>query len=353
MKTSNLYRVISGICVIELEGKEYQIRGISSYNKYLAEEYCERLVEEYSQSEDMLDEVKLRIWMIRNDYWSEDDDAKIKKYKTDLEDFKVKLFESGFKEKEKKAIKSAIKEAKGKLGDLVQKKHKFDFLTPEGSAFIAKNKYLMWLSLYYKDKPLFKGGLAKFLKNKFTLLDTLIIEYNKKILTIEEIREIARCDVWRKYWCANESETVFGRPAIDLTDEQLNLISWARVYDNIYQHPHCPSEEIIEDDDALDGFLIFDKRKRDKEKGISDVDKLLENDKIKNAQELFLFSDSVEGAKKIQNLNDESTRAKIRNREKMIESKGTVDNIDLPDVKGALRLQANQKATEIMRGMKG
>jgi hypothetical protein len=346
MSNKLLYRILSGTIPIKIKEQTFLIKGLDSYQKYLAEEYYEELLKEYSQLDHLQTESQLYGWMIKHGYWKEENEGRIKKYKADIEDFKVKIYECAFRSDEKKAIRAALNEAKRLLGGLIESKHRFDYLTPEGSAQIAKNKYLIGLSIHTADgKPVFSP--ETFFMSSFPFLDHIIIEFNSLMASTEQIRQVARSDNWRKYWCGRESERVFGRASIDLTDEQLNLISWTRVYDNIYQHPDCPNEEVIDDDDALDGFLISDKRKRDKEKGLKASDELVSNERIKNSDEVFIVANTEDDAKKIQNLNDESVRRQIQKREKLIEEKGIVKDEDLPDQRLKKQLAINQKSMEL------
>lgn len=42
----------------------------------------------------------------------------------------------------------------------------------------------------------------------------------------------------------------------DLSDHQLHLVSWVRFYASIYDMPNRPSDDIIDDDDSLDQWLV-------------------------------------------------------------------------------------------------
>lgn len=343
-----LYRIISGITRINVKGETFLIKGVSAYQRYLAEELYYRLLEKYSEQDELKTDNELYWWLLENGYWKEENEKQLKKYKKDLEDFKIKLFELKFQGEEKKKIKGLISEAKLRIVNLIERRHQFDFLSASGAALIAKNKYIIGLSIYTKDeKPLF--NYENFWDSDFPLLDGIIVEYNKLDITTEQIRRVARSDSWRKYWCCRESDRIFGKPSIELNEDQLSLISWARIYDNIYQHPDCPEESVIDDDDALDGFLIFDKRKRDREKGLQQAEDLITNDKIAGADEVFLVADNTEDAKRIFDLNSESAKAKIKVRENLINEKGEVKETELPDVALKLRMAVNQRSAELSR----
>ena len=119
------------------------------------------------------------------------------------------------------------------------------------------------------------------------------------------------------------------------------------MYDNAYQSMECPPDEVIEDDDMFDGWLLTQKREREKGKNTQHVDKMKGiSDK---AQEVFVFAHTREDADKVYDLNDEHSRAKLQQREKFIEQHGQVQAADLPDTKMELRMQAMREAKDKMK----
>lgn len=346
-----LYKILSGQLNINIYGTTYIIKGNTLPQKYAAEIYYQELLTEYNELDSLQSPLQLSAFLAKFGYWSDTKEQALNKLKNDIEDLKVKAFECFFRSNEKTAAKKMIDVARTKMEDLFEQKHRFDALTPHGAATIAKNKYLIATSIYKEDNtPLFGNNIQTFLNSTFPYLDNIIIEINRQNASNEEIRAIARSESWRKYWCAKDSDNVFGKPAIELTDEQLNLISWTRLYDNVYQHPDCPSEEILDDDDCLDGFLIADKRKRDKEKGIMAASDQITNPKIAGAAEVFLVAETPEDAMKIHNLNDEGAKRTISTRNKLIDKEGVISDQDLPDIKQKRQLAINQKAFQLTSG---
>jgi hypothetical protein len=43
------------------------------------------------------------------------------------------------------------------------------------------------------------------------------------------------------------------------------LAYWSDFYDQIYKHPDCPEEDIIDDDEKLDNWVEYITKKRDKD----------------------------------------------------------------------------------------
>ena len=109
------------------------------------------------------------------------------------------------------------------------------------------------------------------------------------------------------------------------------------MYDNAYQSMECPPDNVFEDDDMFDGWLIDQRRKRDKEQKQKQVDTMKNvSDK---AQEVFLFAPTREDADKVYDLNDPDARIKLRQRQNVIDQRGEGEAQDLPDTQLELRQQ--------------
>ena len=67
-----------------------------------------------------------------------------------------------------------------------------------------------------------------------------------------------------EHW--QKQASLFNRPSVELTKDQLSLSSYSTLYDNVYESHECPNEKIIDDDDCLDGWLIQQRRKSEKDR---------------------------------------------------------------------------------------
>lgn len=341
-----VYRILSGHLRVNISGEIFIIKGNTSQQKYIAEEVYESLRDKYQG--DLLSDDELYDWLIANKYWSFEEDDKLKTFKKNLEEFQVKLFELGFKGREKQITKKAIAHTKSELRKLNEKRHIFDNLSASGCATLEKNKYLVGLSICNdKGTPILNE--FDFLTHSFPLLDKIIIEINKQTITVEQYRKMARSEPWRQYWGAKDGvSSIFNCSASELTEEQLNLISWTRLYDSVFQHPKSPPQDVIEDDDCLDGFLIKDRREREKEQGLT-IDDIVKNEKIRGADEVYvaLASDldvepTAEESKIIYEMNSPQAKSVIRQRNAYVEKHGTVNQEELPDVKQRLQMAINR-----------
>ncbi len=343
-KDKVVYKILCGYSKLAIAGDIFLIHNPTPYIKYLAEELYEELYDEYQR--DLMNEEELYDYLVDNEFWSQEHETKLKDFRQNIEKLQVQLFECHFRSAEKKEIRKLLKFTRERIKELIEERHKFDNLSAKGVATIAKNKYIIGLSVCDKyKKPLFNE--FNFIETPFPLLDRIIIEYNKQLVTTAQFREISRTEPWRQYWTAKEGvASIFPNNAAELTEEQLTLISWTRLYDNVFQHPKCPGDSILEDDDALDGFLIKDKQERDKDKEVSLLDEVTDNPRIKNADEVFIMADTEEDAKRINSLNTESGKNIKRQREQYIQKVGKTGEKDLPDVRQRLQMEINRSAMD-------
>jgi hypothetical protein len=120
------------------------------------------------------------------------------------------------------------------------------------------------------------------------------------------------------------------------------------MYDSAKQHPEAPSDDIFKDDDALDGWFIFQGRKSEKEKKKNAImDRIGGN--IKNAGEVFLMTDDKQEAKDIYSLNDAETNNNIQEIKRLQKEKGSVEWQDLPFVKRQVQQKMQAESKNIIR----
>lgn len=130
------------------------------------------------------------------------------------------------------------------------------------------------------------------------------------------IRKVARSYEWYSLHNAGFEFRVLSTEAID-------LINWTKRYDNIRQHPECPDDDIINDDDLLDGWTSYIANKKD-------------DDDPADGKEVFMVANSPEDVKRIQEKNSPEARFAIKLREQKMKN-GELKENDLPDKKGIIQ----------------
>jgi hypothetical protein len=262
--------------------------------------------------------------------WSSEKEKILEQIPKKAEELKIKIFKNFRRNAVREGYRQELRNLEKEFLDLSQEKSQYQYVTCEGLATYAR---MMWVT---ENTVTFEDG-QPYDWNEVGIVG-LMNYFSQKQLSEKEIREIARNEPWKSTWsCSGKnSEELFGVKANELTFEEKNLIGWSRLYDNIQESPECPSEDVINDDDAFDGWLISENRKRDKDKKVKSLDDGL-SDKVKNSDEIFIMADSQEEIEEIYDLNSEQSRFNIAQRQKAIKAaseKGkTAHDLDFMDVR--------------------
>ena len=277
--------------------------------------------------------------MIEQGVWSGEEEKAIEKNKDLMEDSKIKLYENFLRPKIRERIREELRSIEKEQLKLYGNKHESDQLDCEGIATYSRWNWIIENTTTYED-----GTPYDFNEIDIT---SILRTHNKQNLTSGELRELARTDPWRTIWTNsnNNVESVFKRNPSELSDEQELLLGWARLYDNVGEAHEPPPDGVIEDDDALDGWLCKARRKRDKEQNKFKLDGF--DEKHTGADEVFIMAGSPEEAEEINDLNDPYSKMIKENRKKKMAIKGkkgkSVDYYQFHDVQIRKLNQANTK----------
>lgn len=264
--------------------------------------------------------------LIEHDLWTPEQENRFTELPKLIEEGKVNLYENRTRSETLKNIRRTLADLRSEFLTLFSLRHAYDAYTCEGVANFTKLSSIVRLSVFKQEKLYrFKGDLEE-----------IIQEFQKNTLNDEKLREVARHEVWQGYWTAIKNGIkVFS----DLTDEQRKLIRISSFYDSLRQSPDCPPDWVIEDDDMLDGFLISNRKKNEKESNERDLEGTL-SDKVKNCSEVYIVCENQEDAQKVYGMNSTYAKAAMGAREKVIAEKGIVNEVDLPDVRKQLLMTA-------------
>jgi len=320
---------------------------------YIAQEiYLEQMRE--AELQGAFTEEALLEWMYEEGNWDASKQKLLTTLPKDIEEWKIKLFRATFRSEEKKTIRLYLDAARSALYRTLEERHKWDHLSCAGVAGMARSRYLMGCSLYWTNgAPVFNHD--EFWEESCELLDHAMKAWSKERIGEDAFREIARTDPWRSIWSTRKSEpSLFGVPSVDYTEEQRGLIGWSLLYDSVYEHPERPADDIIEDNDALDGWLIEQRREQEKRVNKVSAEDLIGNEKIRNSSEVFLVAETIKDAEKVDNLNDPHAKSIKKRRFEHLKKKGTVSESDMPDTKQNLRAQTHSQFMDtVQSGKKG
>ena len=101
-------------------------------------------------------------------------------------------------------------------------------------------------------------------------------------------------------------------------------------------------EDVIADDDALDGWMIYQKQENEKQKREKGVDSMLTG-KTKNSSEVFLMAGNKDQAQDVLGLNSSQSLGQIKQKIDFVKaSDKPVRDGQLPDVKQKILEQLNK-----------
>lgn len=238
-----------------------------------------------------------------------------------LEALKIELYQSFLSFKRKDTIKHAIADVRRREIQLTRERDAYRFTTAEGAAAAIKNKFLICESTTTMDgQPLFPLGFSK--TNNYHI-EQLTQSYFSNRVDENVLRDLCKNEPWRSIWSAGKFEGgVFGKPSSLLSNDQRMIMIWSKIYDSIHESPDCPPEEVLDDDDMLDGWMIINSRKREAEKKESHG--LKPGDKFAGADEVYILAEDENAVARIEAMNSREAKVIKQQRFRALESSGGI-----------------------------
>lgn len=202
-----------------------------------------------------------------------EDREKIARLESKLEAQKILLAKTTKVKANQDRIKGIINELEGEIRQIRMKERSKLSMTADNRAEESKILFLSWQSIFnfdtnekfwisYKD---FLNESSLDFRNK--TISEFIIFYSG--IPTPQIRAIARSNLWRIRYITSikTSESLFGVSTSEYTNDMLNLAYWSHFYQNVYEMmpDDQPSQEVIEDDEALDAYLDDFYKERNRE----------------------------------------------------------------------------------------
>jgi len=346
MDAEKLQSIILGIFPIKLAGVNYFVAKPSSMWRLESARIEYNFLAQFLDG-GLLCEQDYQYFLYSNNIWSDAEESRLKSLYKDIEELKVRLFQLNFNEKELAKARNVLAMATADVDKLNSKKHSYTFLSAASNAKLQRMKFLFAGAIQSSSgEPLFKT-FKSYSVFPCPILDAAIAQYRDLQADEAEIRLFARTEPWRSYWAARKATgKVFECASIDLTEQQRALIAWSVTYDAIAEHPKCPSDDIIGDDVRLDGWLILQKRERDKQLGNNDLDNIVKNENIRKSAEVFIPASSKADIEKIDSLNSDEAARRKNQRLSLVFKKGKVQEAEMPDS----QIEINRLAHEKFKG---
>lgn len=161
----------------------------------------------------------------------------------------------------------------------------------------------------------------------FVLIFNLAMAYYKQnILETAEVREMARCSMWRYRWnMAKNGIDLFGKPIAEWSDSQNTLLYWSQYYDFVFDSPDRPDDGVIEDDKECDEWYDAQIKKMKSDRVNTDKPQRPKKGgpkKFHQEQFVMVEKGDMETVKEVQEMNSELVRAQLQEEQRYIKDKG-------------------------------
>ena len=258
--------IVRGYSSASFEGEQVYVKHLSTHDQVDYNDIYQFHFEK-SKAKGMPTEKDSMSFQIEQGFWTAKDDAFIEEqtaYIQAMRDNKKALFlksaidahNSNIEEAEKKLNKK-IKERSGLIGNCCE--------TYASSR--ANDHYI--INSYFKDRECKERVLSEEDADNVTYdqMSKLISLFNDSSIYLDElkIQELVLQDFFYIYFPFSDNTVgFFGKPIVELTDNQLKLIVYTRIFKNIFEkHAQIP-EKIRKDPSALLDFGNVDDASRDK-----------------------------------------------------------------------------------------
>lgn len=326
----NLYRILNGFYYIEYDNTKYKVVYPSVELKYEAQQLYIDILEDHKYDTSWYSDMQVDILLNQNGIWNKEKANYLDNQEKLLDSEKIALYQNFMNTQKRNSHKKTIQLINKIIIGLLTDKKSLDYLTLPFFAETVKYEYIIMNCILdtKTNRPIFRKNSLN--NSDYKNIQDLSRSILSKQLTTPDLRSIAKSDLWRSYYTENK---LFDRPSIYQNDDQRHLVKLTQMYDSVKQHPEAPTEEIIEDDDALDGWFLHQKEKSKQEKTKNQVlDRIGGNSKINKSGEVFVITNDQQEFRTINNLNDPKTKQDIAKTRQIAKQKGSVSWTDLDHV---------------------
>lgn len=336
---SAINRILSGKFIFSHNNTDYYYGSPSSFIRIKADNIYQTIYNDNMFSDSFLTETSLEWFLVKNKIIPNNYKSLQTKFDKLLDDTKISLYRN-FKNKiSRESKKKELEKIRKSTAELYSKVHSLDHLLLKSFCNRAKIEYILCNTIYYLGSAQLVFDYNNLDFKHFNQITQEMS--NDPLKSIQFLKKIARSNEWRNIWTCNKNN-VFPQSVSEWSDEQRAIVNISLMYDNIHEHPECPDDVIIADDDALDGWMLVQKNKSLQEKKQKGVEQL---GKSGNSSEVFLMANDIEEASEIVDMNsDESLRIYKTRVKSTQEANRPIKEIEFMDVR--------QKLMEDMKDMR-
>ena len=318
-----IYRILSGKTLLTVNGIKLEIITPTLALMY---ESCQ-LYEQYFNTSRIFTKEELKEHLISKGIVKREELDFLTKCDKLIEQFQKDLYANFENKSTVNSLRSYIKKTRQEELNIYGKLAKYETYTKEGLANYAKSLFLIRNTVYHSAKPY---------KFKRVKPERILNELNMVNIGPRQIRDLSKNNQWLNMWYALKDYNLFPE-GVGISIEKQLLLTWSKIYDNIRDSPDCPTGEIIEDNDAIDGWLLIQKENKKVEKRDEHY-----KSKLGNAQEVFILTKDKEEIDRVNNMNSSYSKQLRDSRLNQIYQHGTIAHGRLADVKQDLMMQQVQ-----------
>ena len=334
-------RVLAGVFFFKSEGSLYKILDSTPEQSVLADYIVEEACEDLAYTSDFMDRKDAELIHQRMGTWTNEDDANLKKGEEHVDDLKIALYKTLLSKNKQKQIRNQLDGVRKSLNKAYFKRENVYAGTLETHKRALKDKFLTAINI--SDL----AGNHPYTVENFWTEDSYLATVATESVSVgfigqAAIREASRKQPWRSYWNAAKAD-VFSKPLAEVGSIQRLIVTFSQMYDNARQHPECPAEDVFNDDDVFDGWMLHDNKLRLKEQRQKQIDSTVGS----KGDEVFIMAADQEEANEIFNVNHDRERFQMGRKLKQIrESDRNLDDIELVDNQEKLQVMSNQQAKD-------
>ena len=326
-------------------------------NIQLMIQFQQRMFEIHLLEEGFFSDEEEKTLLEERDIWTEEHIEKLKDFQENEKKLVRERPEYRFQSKQLERIDNLMKQTRKHVTQLESRKHMFTLQTAKYRANREVYAMLLLNGLHTMMEVRVWDDLEAYESDTdYHLVEKLINRiFYSGIFEESKLREIARSEPWRTIWktTSKGAADIFGIPAGRFSMWQYLLCYWSQIYDYVFESPDGPKGDDVNDDELINNWLTLQAAEQEK-KSLGDTGPKIKNQRIANAQEVFVMAETLGDAKRVYNeLNSPSSRRKIQQRQKWIQEKGSVKEQDLPDTKRMLQMEMNKAFAAKVKGNNG
>lgn len=227
---------------------------------------------EKAKQDGLLDRASLEKLIEERNLFTEADKNKLAKLESKLNGQQALLAKTTLVKANQDRIKKVMDDLRNQIDQITYSKTSKLMMSADVKAHEERSLFLCWNCTYDNDSNLYWSTYQDFKKTTDILFRGKILS---KFLAFtnglpnKTVRYIARHNLWRIRYVTSQkvTESLFGVPTVEYSNDMLSLVYWSNYYDNIYQMmpEDRPSDSVIDDDDALDAYMkaYYEERNRE------------------------------------------------------------------------------------------